>query len=159
MRSGELLQTTARVLKEHGIEDSLIEARILLECALNLSTEQLLANPDKSATQSQIDRLNHYTGRRIAREPTAYILQSKEFYGRDFYVDSRVLIPRPETELLVEKTIDYIKNNRYNAPLTIADIGTGSGIIAVTLAREVTGSTVIAVDISSIALEVAKSIA
>ncbi len=155
MTSGELLQKTATRLKHHGIEDPQIEARILLGHAVELSSEQLLAHLDMCPTHSQIEKLEQFITRRISHEPIAYIIQRKDFYGLSYYVDHRVLIPRPETELLVEKALGFAQNGQHEHALKIADIGTGSGVIAISLAIHLTKSTIFAIDISAPALEVA----
>jgi release factor glutamine methyltransferase len=155
MTSAELLQKTAKRLKRHGIEDPQIEARILLGHAVELSAEQLLACLDMHPTQSHVEKLEQFIIRRISHEPIAYIIQHKDFYGLSYYVDHRVLIPRPETELLVEKAIDFAQNKQHNYDLKIADIGTGSGAIAISLAIHLAKSAIFAIDISPTALEVA----
>ena len=101
-----------------------------------------------------LDKLDEYTDRLINGEPVQYIIGNVDFYGNKIIVNKDVLIPRFETELLVEKTIRYIKN-RYDSKIDILDIGTGSGAIAITLDKEV-NCNVDAIDISSEALEVAK---
>lgn len=101
-----------------------------------------------------LDKLDEYTDRLINGEPVQYIIGNVDFYGNKIIVNKDVLIPRFETELLVEKTIKYIKN-RYDSKIDILDIGTGSGAIAITLDKEV-NCNVDAIDISSEALEVAK---
>ena len=101
-----------------------------------------------------LDKLDEYTDRLLNGEPVQYIIGNVDFYGNKIIVNKDVLIPRFETELLVEKTIRYIKN-RYDSKIDILDIGTGSGAIAITLDKEV-NCNVDAIDISSKALEVAK---
>ena len=101
-----------------------------------------------------LDKLDEYTDRLLNGEPVQYIIGNVDFYGNKIIVNKDVLIPRFETELLVEKTIRYIKN-RYDSKIDILDIGTGSGAIAITLDKEV-NCNVDAIDISSEALEVAK---
>lgn len=101
-----------------------------------------------------LDKLDEYTDRLLNGEPVQYIIGNVDFYGNKIIVNKDVLIPRFETELLVEKTIKYIKN-RYDSKIDILDIGTGSGAIAITLDKEV-NCNVDAIDISSEALEVAK---
>jgi len=93
--------------------------------------------------------------RRLKREPAAYILGHREFYGLDFYVDSGVLIPRPETETLVEEAITFARSNFPSCDPVVADIGTGSGAIAVALARSLPKAGVCGVDISTRALDIA----
>ncbi len=101
-----------------------------------------------------MDKLDDYTNRLLSGEAVQYIIGNVNFYGNDILVNKNVLIPRFETELLVEKTIKYIKNN-FNEKIDILDIGTGSGAIAITLDKEL-NSSVDAVDISDEAIEVAK---
>ena len=101
-----------------------------------------------------LDRLDEYTGRLLLGEPVQYIIGNVDFYGNKIIVNKNVLIPRFETELLVEKTIKYIRD-KFNSKINILDIGTGSGAIAITLDKEV-DCDIDAVDISSEVLEVAK---
>ena len=107
MTLAQALQQSARTFRLHGIEDSHIEARILLGHILELSPAQLYAQPERALNQKQAKGLQQLIERRLQREPTAYIIKHREFYGIDFYVDSRALIPRPETELLVEEAVSY----------------------------------------------------
>lgn len=99
--------------------------------------------------------LKHILKRRETREPLAYVLGEKEFYGLKFQVDRRVLIPRPETELLVDLCIDFCREYQPDSP-NICDIGTGSGIIPISIAKQITNARVTAIDISEGALELAK---
>jgi len=156
-----VLQQTARVFNLHGIEDSHLEARILLGHILKLSPAQLYTQPERTLSQEKIESLQQLIERRLCREPTAYIVKHKEFYGVDFYVDPRVLIPRPETELLVEKSFEFAKNrtnclSSLKKPFLIADVGTGCGAIAISLALNLPQIEVYATDISPSALEVAR---
>jgi release factor glutamine methyltransferase len=149
----QALQRASEALASHDIEDATLEAELLLRHALRMSRTGLYAElgqefpPDKTETFWQM------LGRRLAHEPTAYIVGRREFFGLDLYVDHRVLIPRPESELLVEKAIEL-------APLgsprrLLADIGTGSGAIAISLALNLPQSRIYATDASAAALEVA----
>jgi release factor glutamine methyltransferase len=108
---------------------------------------------DSELSQQEYAAFRRSIRRRCVDEPTAYILGRREFYGRDFLVDDRVLVPRPETELLVEKAIELAR--QYDAPL-LADVGTGCGAVAIVLALELPEATVYATDISSDALRVAR---
>ena len=101
-----------------------------------------------------LDKLDEYTDRLLTGEPVQYIVGNVDFYGNKMIVNNNVLIPRFETELLVEKTIKYIKN-KFNDKIDILDIGTGSGAIAITLDKEI-NCNIDGVDISSVALDVAK---
>ncbi len=157
MTIADALRKYTSKLKQQGIGEAAGEARILLGHALNLNSAQLFSQMDRVLTASEITSFESLVDRRLKREPTAYITGHKEFYGLDIYVDSRVLIPRPETEILVEEAIKFgrswIERNE-KAPL-IADIGTGSGAIAISLALNLPDSHIYAVDISEKALEVA----
>ena len=129
----------------------ILDAEVLLSFVLKQPKEYLYTHPEQPLTDQQTQTVQALVKRRSAGEPVAYLTNHKEFYGRDFYVDQRVLIPRPETELM----IDLIKH--YAQPQdSIADIGTGSGCIAITLAKELLNVTINATDISTVALAVAK---
>lgn len=153
----EALCQTIRTLKAHGIEDSYVEARVILQSVTGLSATEVYAHPERSLTEDEAGLLDELLKRRLSREPLAYITNSKEFYGLNFYVDRRVLIPRPETELLVEAAIAYFTDglSASHIPL-IADIGTGCGAIAVSLAKNLAACKIYATDISPDALEVAR---
>ncbi|MCJ7655084.1 MAG: peptide chain release factor N(5)-glutamine methyltransferase [Dehalococcoidia bacterium] len=153
----QALQQSAHILSINGIEDSCIEARMLLGHITKLSAVQIYTQTEQTLSQEQERTLHELVGRRLRREPTAYIINRREFYGIDFYVDSRVLIPRPETELLVDTALEFFKNGIYlPSPLLIADIGTGCGAIAISLALNLPQSKIYATDSSYSALEVAK---
>jgi len=158
MTLAQALQQSAHVLRSNGTDDSHIEARMLLGYTTKLSPVQICTQPELTLSQDQKVKLQELLERRLRHEPTAYILNNREFYGIDFYVDSRVLIPRPETELLVDTALEFAKNNStYLArPPLIADIGTGCGAIAISLALNLPSSEIYATDISPSALEVAR---
>ncbi len=128
------------------------DAVILLKTVLNKSDVFVLTNLDYELTQEQEHYLFRFLEKRKKRYPIAYITHKKEFYGFEFFVDERVLIPRPETELLVEETINIAKNDKID---TIVDIGTGSGCIAITLSK-LLNKRVFASDVLRDALRVAK---
>lgn len=156
----QALKWTANILRLHGVEDSRLEARILLGHVLMLSPARIYARPEQALSQEQVTELQQLVERRSLREPTAYIMKRREFYGIDFYVDPRVLVPRPETELIVEEAIKFASAySNYPSSskdhLTIADIGTGCGAIAISLALNLPFSKIYATDISPAALEVA----
>jgi release factor glutamine methyltransferase len=153
----QALQQSAHTLSVNGIDDSHIEARILLGHITKLSPVQIYTLTKQTLSQEQERALYELVERRLRREPTAYIVNHREFYGIDFYVDSRVLIPRPETELLVESALEFAKTGTFlPSSLVIADIGTGCGAIAISLALNLTQSKIYAIDSSCSALEVAK---
>ncbi len=148
---GETLARARRRLALASFGPPTREASLLLAHALDLSEAQVLAHHDKPLTADALERFRALLERRLAGEPVAYIRGFKEFFGRDFAVDRRVLIPRPETEHLVEAALDLDLPSRVRA----ADLGTGSGCIAITLALEAPGWQLIATDISLEALSVA----
>ena len=151
----QAIYSVNRKLGQAGINDASVEAELILCHAVGMSRTQLYTNLGRTLTQADANCLCEYIQRRLNHEPTAYILNHWEFYGLDFYIDERVLIPRPETELLVE--IAIVAASHYSQKsLTIADIGTGSGVIAVSLALELPQALVYATDISTASLEVAE---
>jgi len=153
----------ARVLEQCGCDSPRLDAELLLAHALGLSRARLMAQFDRVLSPAELARYRQLIERRRAHEPVAYIVGHQEFYGLDFYVDRRVLIPRPETELLVEKAIELagkVGDSGYGIgvssyPITLADVGTGSGAIAVSLAVHLPQATIYALDSSAEALEVA----
>lgn len=154
----ELLRQESIRLKLAGIEDYDFETEYLMRHTINCDRSHLIINLDSEISLSAQEKFCSLTQRRLSREPSAYITGHKEFYGIDLLVDSRVLIPRPETELLVELILDLIKEKSIDPnQLKIADIGTGSGAIAVALAAEIPGVKVYATDISLEAITVARS--
>jgi len=135
-----------------GIENARLEGEILLRYVLNLDRTQLYLNLNKTITTRQKKVLFSLVRFRLSGQPSAYIIGVKEFYGYEFNVDGRVLIPRPESELLVEKALEIAKNFEYPV---IADIGTGSCAIAISIALKMPEAKIYAIDISKEALEVA----
>jgi release factor glutamine methyltransferase len=151
------LASARRRLAQAGIEDAGLEAEVLLRHALSWSREQLLARLDEEAPQEALCRFEGFLARRLAREPAAYITGHREFFGLDFEVTPATLVPRPETELLVEAAIEVAKpRGRIRRGPVLADIGTGCGAIAVALALNVPRADVYAVDTSPEALAVAE---
>ncbi|MBI2853757.1 MAG: peptide chain release factor N(5)-glutamine methyltransferase [Chloroflexi bacterium] len=144
-------------LSSYGVAEPLMEADLLLCYVLGTTRLSLHLEPDRSLTEGQYRTLTAFVERRSVREPLAYILGECEFYGMSFHVDQRVLIPRPETETLVEKAVEVARALavRQGHPPVIADVGTGSGCIAIALAVQCPESRVFAADVSMDALEVA----
>lgn len=130
-----------------------LDAHVLLGEVLRVERAYLLAYPEQPLTETQTHQFEAMVRRHADGEPVAYILGRRGFYDRDFIVTPDVLIPRPETELLLERALAFVAN-RPNA--VVADIGTGSGALAVTLATHAPQATVYAVDISEAALGVAR---
>jgi release factor glutamine methyltransferase len=141
----------SRSLKKFQDKDKSLDLQLLIEVAFNLTREQSwIKRNEKIADNIGLRKFYRYRKRLVQDEPIAYILKQKEFYGETFYINKNVLIPRPETEILVEHAIGLIKE-----PANILDIGSGSGVIAVLLAK-LTGSTVTAVEKSRGAFDVLK---
>jgi release factor glutamine methyltransferase len=131
-----------------------LAADILLGFTLGWDRVRIISHPEEAIVEDLWINFKNLIERHASGEPLHYLTGEREFYGLSFRVTPAVLIPRPETELLVEKTIELLKV--YPSPARFLDIGAGSGCIAIAIAREVTSTTVWAVDISAAALNVAK---
>lgn len=150
-------RSTASRLKDGSLDQSPdLDARLLLEKVTALDQIQQMLRHDQLLTEEELDTLETLVRMRLNHRPIAYILGSKEFYGRDFCVDERVLIPRPDTEILVEQVLAFAHKRKQDENLSIIDVCTGSGAVGVTLALEL-GCQVTLTDISPGALEVASS--
>jgi len=146
----------ARLTRLHGrTEYPSIEILAIASHVLQKPKEWIVAHPETTLNEQQLEVLEKAYARLMNGEPLAYITGRRSFYGLDFMVDDRVLIPRPETELLVDLAIAWLKDNP--GKNRIVDIGTGSGAIAVTLAYHLPNSKITAIDVSLNALEVARS--
>jgi len=154
MKLGILLKEFSSQL-EPITESSALEARVLLAHGIGRPVSFLLAHLDDEITSDQRASLDALLQRRLTGEPLPYILGHWEFFGLDFEVTPAVLIPRPETELLVEVAINWL-SKRKTQNVNIVDVGTGSGCIAITLAKQIPEINITATDISSAALEVAR---
>lgn len=150
----EALRHAREMLAAHQIEDASLEAELLLRHTLGKSRADLYLDLNKELGAKEQDAFWKLVYRRLGHEPTAYITGHREFYGLDFCVDRRVLIPRPESELLVEKALEWA-TGRGGEPPVICEVGTGSGAIAITLTHYLHRSRVYAIDISPDTLEVA----
>ncbi len=151
---GTLLAWARQSLDNTGTTNVAQEALWLLASALELEQHALVSRTEQAVTAEQVARAQTLVSRRMAREPLQYILGTQEFCGLDFGVTSSVLIPRPETELLVHAVL---KEGGLAEGGTLVDVGTGSGCIAVTLATILEGIRILAVDCSAEALAIAKS--
>jgi release factor glutamine methyltransferase len=139
-------------LNAGGIEEARFEAELLLTAALGIKKSELVLYQSKLVEDKSFKCYQDLVKRRLKHEPSAYIVGYQPFLGLDILVDRHVLIPRPETELLAEKAIALLKSDR---PLTVADIGTGSGCLAVALAKQLPNVKVIGIDQSGDALKLA----
>lgn len=151
MTIAELLAEARRALAAAPFAPATREASLLLGRVLGFSEAQLLARSETPVPPNEEERFRRLLERRLHGEPVSYLTKEREFYGRTFHVDQRVLIPRPETEHLIEAALARDLPPRP----WILDLGTGSGAIALTLALELPGSRVIATDLSVDALAVA----
>lgn len=149
-----MLRRAREFLARKELAEARLEAELLVAHALGLDRLHLFLQLDRPVTEADIARGRELLVRRGKREPVAYLTGTREFYGRPFAVDPRVLIPRPETELLIDRARE-LASELARAP-RIADVGTGSGCLAVTAALEIEASEVTALDLSAGALEVAR---
>jgi len=170
---GELLKTTESWLRNRGIQSGRLDAELLLCEVLKFERVQLYTSFDRPLSSSELDSYRELVRRRGNFEPVAYILGRKEFYGRDFAVDPRVLVPRPDTEVLVDSVLEWLEGSQQDVPedpdapdgedndrnaddVLVLDYGCGSGAIGLTLAAERDDVRVLAVDCSSDALDVSR---
>ena len=150
----DVLKQGTHILREHSPTPEL-DARVLLQHAMNMPHAWIIAHDNETIPANLQTAYISLLRRRAAYEPVAYIIGEKEFYGRSFFVNRHVLIPRPETELLIDLT-KQIAAMRQHPAIRIADVGTGSGCIGITLAKEISYAFVSATDTSKHALSVAQ---
>jgi release factor glutamine methyltransferase len=155
-RVSAILRQAARRLVSSGIESGALDAEVLLGHVLDVRREQLIIAANGSLRETELRAYERLLSRRLEREPTAYITGKREFWSLDFHVTRDVLIPRTETELLVEIALGLATELSSSGPLHILDIGTGSGAIAIALATELASVKIVATDLSAAALAVAQ---
>ena len=148
----EALREASRILKAGGVPEARRDASSLLSFVLGKDRTFLISHAEDQVDDDSLDQLREFVERRAAGEPLQYITGVQDFYGREFQVTPDVLIPRPETELLVEATLEVVGRGE----AFICDVGTGSGCIAVTLLCEIPDARAVAVDKSPAALEIAQ---
>lgn len=147
----------AQAFRDRNIEDALADARILAAHALHLDRAALIAQSDRNLDAQEADAISTRAARRLAHEPVARILGRKEFWSLPLRVESSVLVPRPDTETVVELALDWIVSHGLRMEkLRVLDIGTGSGALLLALLSEVTESIGTGTDISADAIEVAR---
>jgi release factor glutamine methyltransferase len=151
---GELLTWGRETLKREGLEDFDISAELLLRSLLDFSRSELLLNLQTTISSQKADDYKNLINKRATHVPLQYLTGRVEFYNIDLITDSRALIPRPETEILIETVL---KNLKVSNLIKILDIGTGTGNIAIALAKNLHNSHLTAIDISPNALELAAS--
>ena len=153
---GRLLATTASFLKDKGCACPRLDAELLLSQVLKMTKVQLYVNFERALSQPELDQYRELVRRRCRHEPVAYILGRREFYGLELKTSPAALIPRPETEHLVDEALRLSRELWPGEPLALADLGCGSGAIALALAKNLPSADISAVDISTEALALAQ---
>lgn len=151
---GRALNSARERLNEAGCSSASLDAQVILAYVLGVNRSWLFAHHEYKLNSEQADAFTDLIARRMEHEPVAYLVGKREFYGLDFQVDRRVLIPRPETELLVDAVLDIAADHE-GERVVVADVGTGSGAIALSVAHNCPHVHVYAIDLSADALEVA----
>ena len=151
----EAVQQTHRTLEASHIPDARLEAEVMLMNVMRMQRHDLFSQQETEVTPQQEQALAEIMARRLKREPLAYILQYKEFYGVNLLVNPNVLIPRPETECMVEHALFMALMGMETPQLVVADVGTGTGAIAVNLALHLPAARIFAVDCADDVLDVA----
>src|SRR5690554_221010 len=153
MTRRQAIAAAAARLRQAGIDQAWFEAQLLLSTALGIDTVEIIAHGEVDLAPHELEKYNDVVTQRQQRKPLAYIIGKKPFLNWEFYVDEGVLIPRPETELLVELAIEKLRG--LHGPLSLADIGTGSGAIGLSMLKLLPQAKLVAVDISPASLTVA----
>ena len=148
----EVLKLSADYLQKHGSDSSRLDAELLLAHALGMRRLDLYLKFDRALSEPELSAYRGLVGRRARGEPVAYLVGHKEFMGLDFEVTPDVLVPNPDTEVLVQRAVELARDSQ--VPLRVADVGTGSGCIAVSIAHYAPATEVWASDVSREALEV-----
>jgi len=152
---GQALKKISKIFKNKGITNSEREAEILLSYFLKMNRSKMYLNGDRELKNKEKLQLEDMIEKRIKKIPLQYITKHQEFMGMDFLVEKGVLIPRPETEILVEEIIKKLKNYKYSNNLEVADLGTGTGVIAISIAKFTEDVIIYATDISKNSLQIA----
>ena len=152
MNLDNTVKKASQILKNHNIHSHELDAQIILSNIMGVKREFLITNNEINISKKIMEKYDCAIKRRIKKEPIAYIIGKKEFWSEDFMVNHGTLIPRPETELLIYKIINFFKNKKIN----ILDIGTGSGCILLSILKELNFSRGIGIDISAKAIQMAK---
>ncbi len=152
---GQVLKDIIKIFKDKGIVNPEREAEILLSYSLEMSRSEIYLNSYKVLRDIEKTQLEKKIQKRIEKIPLQYITEHQEFMGMDFLIEKGVLIPRSETEILVEEVIKKLKNYKYSDNLEVADLGTGTGVIAISIAKFIDNITIYATDISKKSLQIA----
>ncbi len=156
MQVKEILQKTTDFFRNKGFESPRLETELLISSALHWERMKLYLNHDYPLTEAEVVACREFVRRRATGEPVAYIVGHKGFYKHSFKVTPAVLIPRPETESLVEDAIAWVKKNALES-VRVVDLGTGSGCIGISVLAELQDAKLFAVDLSEAALLVAET--
>jgi release factor glutamine methyltransferase len=151
----DILNESTKALEAADISSARLDAEVLLSFCLGCDRLEFYKNPVMTISETQLTAFRNIIARRLQWEPVAYITGRKEFWSFTLEVNSSVLIPRPDTEIIIEEALDVYRNFT-SLPVRILDIGTGSGAIAIALAKEIPGAKVVATDISIAALNLAQ---
>ena len=146
------IKQASQLLKNKNIISHELDVQVILSDIMGVTRDFFIANSHINVSINTIKKFNHAIKRRINREPVAYIIGKKEFWSQDFAVNQATLVPRPETELLIYKVVDFFKNKRIN----VLDIGTGSGCILLSILKELDISRGVGIDISTKAIKTAQ---
>ncbi len=152
MNLENIIKKASQTLKNHNIHSHDLDAEVIISNIMGVNREYLITKNKIMVPEKIVKKYDIAIGRRIKKEPVAYIIGKKEFWSKDFIVNRNTLIPRPETEILVYKVIRYFKNKKIN----ILDIGTGTGCILLSILKELNRSRGIGIDISKKAVQIAK---
>ena len=153
MNYQSILNKYSNILKNNQIKSYKLDCELLLSHALKIHRENLMINLNKNISKDQFHEFKSLLKKRYNKHPIAYIIKNKEFWKSNFYVNDSVLIPRPETELIIEQVLNSHQKNKFNK---ILDIGTGSGCIIISLLKELKHAKGTGIDISKNAIKVAK---
>lgn len=151
----QLQANMAPQLAAAGIKDARKQARLLIQIALGLDNTEFFARADHVLNQDQMDRVNGFLNRRLRGEPIARLVSKAAFFEHEFYLNAHTLVPRPETEHLVEQVLEHLSTAKLCAP-QIVDLGTGSGCIILSILTRLVQATGIGVDVAPKALEMAQ---
>jgi len=146
------IKQASQLLKNKNIISHELDVQVILSDIMGVTRDFFIANSHINVSINTIKKFNHAIKRRVNREPVAYIIGKKEFWSQDFAVNQATLVPRPETELLIYKVVDFFKNKRIN----VLDIGTGSGCILLSILKELDISRGVGIDISTKAIKTAQ---
>jgi len=153
----ELTRALVRALRAHDVPSPELDARLLICHACGLAPEEFAASPRRRVNSAELERLSHARDRRCAREPVSRIIGLREFWGLEFKLGPHALDPRPDTETLIQAVLELAGEREPDAPMSLLDLGTGSGCILVSLLHELTSATGIGVDTNPATLQLARA--